>query len=166
MQTILRNYSTSASIDFDLYSTDGSSILTSASFTSGCCVISSNGISALSVNLPSVTQNGFTINFTSGELTTKKIHVKLVDTNVTKGWLDTSWNIETYNCSAAEHGNIASGLLDNSVDGIPLRDLFIEMISQVTGDFLRSGDAFEYFRRDRTTQSHVLSASYGARTRV
>lgn len=166
MQVFLRKYNTSGTIDFDLYSPDGSNILTSAAISPSACTISfDSGTSAFPVNLPTITQNGFSINFTSSELSVKRLHFKIVDDNVTKTWLDRSFVIETYGSSASQHGDLASGLLDNIIDTVPLRDLLIEAISQLTGDIIRSGDAFEYFKKDGTT-SHTLSAAYGARAKL
>lgn len=167
MQIYLRKYGTSASIDFDLYSTDGSLILTSAAFASGSCVISLDDGSAVnSLNIPIVSNNGFKLNLTLDELTCKSLHIKIKDTNINNSWLDTGMIVETYGTSASMHGDLASGLLDNLIDTIPLKQLLTEAISQLTGEFIRSGDAFTYYNRDGLTVSHSMSGSPSQRIRL
>ncbi len=167
MQVFLRKYGTSGTIDFDLYSTDGSTILTSAAFASGCCVVSlDSGTSALSINLPSITQNGFFVNFSSFEMTSKRLHIKFVDTNPTKSWLDTSFVVETYGTSSAQHADIASGLLSSVVDTIPLQQLFTELLASISGYITKSGDQYSYLLRDNSTVAYTLSAGANNRIRV
>lgn len=162
MQIYLRKYGTSATCDFSLYDSTGTNLLTSASFSSGCCVISQDeSVSAVSVNLPVVRSNGFSINFSSTELSTKRLFVKLVDSQ----WLATSFVVESYGTSASLHGDIASGLLDNVIDVVSVRQLFTEALATLVGDIVKSGDNYAFLSRDGSTTVVSLSAALGNRVR-
>lgn len=166
MQVFLRKYNTSASCDFSLYSTDGSTILTSAAISPSACIISQNeGTSAYSTNSPVVRSNGFSINFTASELATKRLYVKIVDTNSTKTWLDTSFVVESYSSSASQHGDIASGLLDNLIDTVSVRQIFTEALATLVGDIVKSGDNYAFLSRDGLSTVVSLSAALGNRVR-
>lgn len=166
MQNFLRKYGTSATLDFDLYSTDGVNILTSAGFAQGCCIISSDeGTSALSTNVPNVRTNGFSIDFTSSELSCKRLHVKIKDTNSTETWLQTSFNVETYGTSASQHSDIASGLLHNVLDTVPLQELLIELLSIASGNIEKIGDNYSYKNRSGSNTLINLSAASNNRVR-
>lgn len=167
MQIYLRKYATSGSIDFDLYSIDGSTILTSAGFASGCCVLmDDSGNSFLSTNLPVITQNGFKLTFTSLELTTKRLKIKLVDTNINKTWLDTGLLIESYGTSASMHSDLSSGLLDNLIDTVAIRELFTELLAGISGKIVKNLDTYAYLARDNSTTVFTMSAGQDVRLRI
>lgn len=167
MQIFLRKYGTSGTIDFPLYSTDGSTLLTSAVFSSGCCVISMNeGTSALAINIPTIRSNGFSLDIDSAEISTKRLFVRLVDNHATKGWLDTSFVVETYGTSAAQHADIASGLLASLVDTISLQQLLTELLAGISGNIVESGDTYAYLARDNSTTVFTMSAGDSMRVRV
>lgn len=162
MLNYLRKYATSASINFDLYSTDGSTILTSAVFLSGSCIVSlDNGVSARSVNLPLINQNGFNINLTSSELTCKQLKVKIVDTQATKTWLDKGFVVESYGTSASLHGDLASGLMDKIIDTIPLQNIIEILLTQAIGHVQKTAGTreFVYYKQDGVTELYAISAA-------
>lgn len=167
MQIYLRKYATSGSIDFDLYSIDGSTILTSAAFASGCCMLmDDSGSSFSSTNLPTITQNGFKLTFTSSELTTKRLKIKLVDTNVNKTWLDTGLLIESYGTSASMHSDLSSGLLDNLIDTVAIREVLTELLAGISGKIVKNLDTYAYLARDNATTVFTMSAGQDVRLRV
>lgn len=162
MQIYLRKYGVSGTCNFSLYDPTASSILVSAVFTSGCCIISKDeGTSALSANLPVVRSNDFSIKFTDSELTSKRLFVKLVD----QQWLAHSFCIETYGTSASQHGSLASGMLDEIIDVVSVRQFFTEAIAVLVGDIIKSGDNYSFLSRDGSTTVLSLSAALGNRIR-
>lgn len=163
MQVFLKKYGTNGTIDFSLYDSTGSAILTSAVFISGCSVISlDEGTSANTCNLPVVRSNGFSLTLSASELNCKRAYVKLVDSQ----WLATSFVIETYSSSASEHGDLASGLMHRLVDTVPLEIIFENLLSLISGQVDKDGDQYSWKKRDNSTNAFVTSAASGQRIRV
>lgn len=163
MQVFLKKYGTIGTIDFTLYDYTGSNILTSASFTSGCAIISlDEGTSAVTCNLPVVRSNGFSLTLSASELTCKRAYIKLVDPQ----WLATSFVCETYSSSASEHGDLASGLMHRLVDTVPLEIIFEQLLSLISGQVDKDGDQYSWKKRDNSTNSFVTSAAAGQRMRI
>lgn len=165
MQIYLRQYATSSTVDFPLYSTDGTTFLVSAAFISGCSVLSiDGGVSAITTNIPAVRNNGFSVNFTSSEMTGKRVIVKIVDIAASKTWLDTSFVIETYGTSGSEHPNM--GNLPPTVDGLTLTEIFEDIIALSEGKISKSGDVYTYYKQDNSTVAFILSAGTTGRIKL
>ncbi len=163
MQVFLKKYGSIATIDFSLYDSTGSSILTDATFTSGCAIISlDEGTSALTCNLPVVRSNGFSITLSAEEATCKRGYIKFVDPQ----WLGTSLVFETYGTSASEHGDIASGLMHKLVDNVSIEVILEQLLALISGQVNKAGDQYTWMKRDNSTASYVTSAASGQRIRV
>lgn len=165
MQTFLREYGTSASINFSIYDTNGQNIIDSLSFQSGDVLVRADGSSETSaVNLPVNVGTGYELNISSGELTCKRLYVSLIDTTPSKTWLDTSFLIETYGTSASQHPNM--GNVSPVIDGVTLEELFQDLMALTHGKISKSGDVYTYFREDGSTPAFILSAGISGRIRL
>lgn len=163
MQVFLKKYGSVGTIDFTLHDITGTDILTSASFSSGCAILSlDEGTSALTCNLPVVRSNGFSLTLSATELTCKRAYIKLVDSQ----WLATSFVIETYGTSASEHGDIASGLMHRLVDTVPLEIIIENLLALISGEVIKNGDQYSWMKRDNSTPSFTTSAAAGQRIRI
>ncbi len=165
MQVHLRPYGTSAAINFSLYDSNGQNIVTSTSFQSGDILVRADGGTETSAAyLPSDVGTGYELILSESELSCKRLYGSIVDTTPSKEWLDTSFLVETYGTSAAQHPNM--GNFSPTIDGITLDELFLDMMALTHGKINKSDNVYTYYRADGSTVAFILSAGISGRIRL
>lgn len=167
MQVFLREYGTSATIQFVLYDKDAGSLKTNASFVFGDVVISKDGSAETQVvSLPVDEGRSYRLNLTSIDLTAKRIIIFVADQSLPKEWIDTSFVIETYGHQNAMHPSFGDGVLSAEVEGMTVSQVLEKLLASATGKIVRTGQLYVYFKQDNTTESFTLSASDSDRMRI
>lgn len=99
----LRKYGVETIIHFHLFEVDGVDLRTDAAHAKGDTIIMKNEGAEANTSNGFVDEGlGYSITLDSGEMTTARIVVYVIDQS-TKQWLDTVINIETYGNASAQH---------------------------------------------------------------
>jgi len=100
----LRKYGVAATVDFELYETDGTDLKTDAAAASGDVTLNRDeaGVETLDANTFSDLGSGYSLVLSIAEMTAARIIVYVIDQG-TKAWLDKVLIVETYGHASAMH---------------------------------------------------------------
>jgi hypothetical protein len=100
----LRKYGEATTLDFVLYSTDGTSLKTDAVHASGdATTMKDEGVEANTTNGFVDEGKGYSLALTATEMQAARIVIYLVDQTSPKAWLDEAIVVETYGHTSAQH---------------------------------------------------------------
>jgi hypothetical protein len=120
----LRKYGVEATLDFELYDTDGASLQTGAAHAAGDTnLMKDEGPEGATTNAFADEGRGYSLVLTATEMEAARVVVYVVDQTSPKAWLDRVLVVETYGDASAQHafdlgaasvdvGSIATGAVD------------------------------------------------------
>ncbi len=150
----LRKYGESAIIDFELFEVDGVDFRVDAIHASGDTKIMKDEGAEGNTNSGFVDEGqGYSLAFTSGEMTAARIVVYIKDQTATKVWLDRTIKIETYGHASAQHPEFPADVTKVSGDS----DAADKLELQYDGTGL-TGDTFPANQRQLEAVAAVGSA--------